>query len=345
MGDKKFFDLLQVYRGIAAFLVVIHHTYNSFEYFKNLQIPLLDFLASIGKYGVDFFFVLSGFIIAYTTYQHRDNPKFLKKYTFNRIIRIYIPYLPISIGMLLLYTLMPGFSSSDRTISILTSLTLLPHGNPALSVAWTLVFEMFFYLVYGLNFLSKRIWYWFLTFWILSIIGFNIFEIDAKNAITHLIFNLYNLEFILGVFVAYFIKRGYSYKKSISLFFACFTFFIFLLLKFLDVKLFSFSSNLIFVFSMAWFVYLAISHWNIKINPKSLGMLIGNSSYSLYLLHNPIQSFLVKMMPNAPSQIVVFLEFMATVFMCCFISYLYYLVFEKRILNLVKEKFEPQILQ
>ncbi|MBA5628918.1 acyltransferase family protein [Moheibacter lacus] len=345
MADKKFFDLLQVYRGIAALLVVIHHTYTSFSYFKGLNFPPLEFIASIGKYGVDFFFVLSGFIIAFTTFRFRDNPNFLKKYTFNRIIRIYIPYLPISIGMLILYAIIPGFSDSNRSISLLTSLTLIPNGNPALSVAWTLVFEMFFYLVYGLNFFSKKLWYGFLTLWICSIIGVNIFDVDAKGAFANLVFNMYNLEFIFGVFVAYVVKSQIIVKRNYSLLFACLSFLVFLMIKILELKTFRFSTNLLFAFSMGWFVYLAVKYWNVKMGNRSIAMLIGNSSYSLYLLHNPIQSFMVKLLPDLKQQYLILLEFTLVVIVCCIVSYLYYLVFEKKVLNKIKLKFEPVFIE
>ena len=92
--EKKYFDLLQVFRGIASLLVVIHHTYASFAHYHHLDNKIWHFIAGVGKLGVDFFFVLSGFIIAYTTYQFRDQTSYLKKYAFNRVIRIYIPYWP-----------------------------------------------------------------------------------------------------------------------------------------------------------------------------------------------------------------------------------------------------------
>ena len=63
-----------------------------------------------------------------------------------RLIRIYVPYLPVGIGMYLVDMLLPGLSESDRSPGLLTSFTLLPSNSPpALSVAWTLVHELIFY--------------------------------------------------------------------------------------------------------------------------------------------------------------------------------------------------------
>ena len=41
MEQKKYFDILQIYRGIAALLVVIHCTYASFAHFSHLDIIIL----------------------------------------------------------------------------------------------------------------------------------------------------------------------------------------------------------------------------------------------------------------------------------------------------------------
>lgn len=342
MSEKKqYFDILQIYRGIASLLVVIHHTYASFAHYHHLDNDLLKFLAGVGKLGVDFFFVLSGFIIAYTTYQYRDNKSYLRKYIFNRVIRIYIPYLPIGIAMLLLYYLFPSVSNSDRSVSLLTSLFLIPHGNPALSVAWTLVFEMFFYIIYSLNFFSRKLWYAILIFWISGIVGVAVLQVSPTNAFLKIIFNLYNLEFILGVFVAYLVRNHiFTRLDKWRLVIPAAVFLIFLLMKYYDVSLFPFSQNLIFALAAAGFVWVGTVAFTKKINEKNIWMMLGNSSYSLYLLHNPLQSFLVRLVPSVNGQMMIMMEFLAVVFLCCVISYVYYLIFEKHLMNFVKKKFQ-----
>lgn len=344
MEQKRYFDILQIYRGIASLLVVIHHTYNSFAYYLKLDNAALAFIASVGKLGVDFFFVLSGFIIAYTTYNYRGQTAYLKKYTFNRVIRIYVPYLPISFVMILLYFLFPGSSNSDRSMSLLTSVFLIPDGNPALSVAWTLVFEMFFYLMYSLNFFSKKLWYFILIVWLLGIIGTSLSHVIFENPFLKIIFNLYNLEFIMGVIVAYLIKMNLlpSDRKSLVIF-PIALFLIFLYLKYAGINLFPFSLNLIFALSAAGFVYFGIKYFKKKIPENNVWMILGNSSYSLYLLHNPLQSMLVRVMPAANHHIVLLFELFIVIFLCCLVGYFYYLIFEKHLMSFLKNKFEKYV--
>ena len=68
-------------------------------------------------------------------------------------------------------------------------------------------------------------------------------------------------------------------------------------------------------------------------------MLLGNSSFSLYLLHNPLQSFLIRLVPKLNSQFLIFIEMTVVILICCIVSYIYYLVFEKYLISLLKEKF------
>lgn len=342
MSEKKqYFDILQIYRGIASLLVVIHHTYASFAYYHQLDIKILHFTAGIGKLGVDFFFVLSGFIIAYTTYEYRDKKSYLRKYIFNRVIRIYIPYLPIGIAMLLLYYWFPSVSNSGRSVSLITSLFLIPHGNPALSVAWTLVFEMFFYIIYSLNFFSRKLWYIMLTLWLAGIVTVAVTQSSLESRFLQIIFSLYNLEFILGVFAAYLVKNQVFHKISrYSLMIPAAVFLIFVLMKYYEASFFAFSQNLIFALAAAGFVVVGIKVFNKKMSTWNVWMLLGNSSYSLYLLHNPLQSILVRIVPAVNHQWLILTEFSIVIFLCCFISYFYYLIFEKYIMIFVKNKLE-----
>lgn len=150
---------LQVFRGFAALAVVAHHAVISTDAFVGVVPPHVASILGKGHLGVDFFFVLSGFIIMYAHMGDSRSALAVRRYTFKRLIRIFPPYLPLSIGMIALYAVLPGFSASGgRDFSLMSSLLLLPADRPpALSVAWTLVHEMQFYAVFLLFFLSRRL--------------------------------------------------------------------------------------------------------------------------------------------------------------------------------------------
>jgi len=100
---------LQVFRGFAALAVVSHHAALSTNGFVGtLPEPFTTFF-NMGHFGVDFFFVLSGFIIMYVHMDDNCTPTALQRYTFKRLSRIYPAYLPVGVALLVLYALIPDF--------------------------------------------------------------------------------------------------------------------------------------------------------------------------------------------------------------------------------------------
>jgi exopolysaccharide production protein ExoZ len=127
---------LQALRALAAIAVVVFH-------FGLMPPTSLSF--TIGAAGVDLFFVLSGFIIAYSA--SRDARHFLAR----RVIRI-VPAYWIATIIAALFTL-EHLNWRDAAGWLVQSLFYLPGpaGRPVLIfVAWTLVYELFFYLLYWL---------------------------------------------------------------------------------------------------------------------------------------------------------------------------------------------------
>src|SRR5699024_1647411 len=83
MNKIKRINSLQYLRGIAAFLVLITHVLQ----YLNIK-PVGNYFLS-GQYGVDVFFILSGFIIYYTTQVNAN----WKSFMIRRVFRIYPAYL------------------------------------------------------------------------------------------------------------------------------------------------------------------------------------------------------------------------------------------------------------
>lgn len=127
---------LQAARALAAIGVVIFH-------FGLMPATSLAF--TIGASGVDLFFVLSGFIIAHSS------ARSARHFLIRRLIRV-IPAYWIATLIAALVTLQ-SLAPSDAFDWLVQSLFYLPgpEGRPALIfVAWTLVYELAFYLLYRL---------------------------------------------------------------------------------------------------------------------------------------------------------------------------------------------------
>lgn len=204
---KQLINSLQVFRGLAALAVVAHHTAVSTDAFVQTVPAGWLRLFDLGALGVDFFFVLSGFIIMHAHRQELANTAAVKPYLAKRLMRIFPAYWPVGLAMLALYAAFPGVSAAGgREFSYLSSILLLPADlPPALSVAWTLVHELMFYLVFMLWFVSWRAFGLGLVLWA-CLIGAAYFFGWTSGWLRYPL-NLLNLEFMLGVLAASLYRR------------------------------------------------------------------------------------------------------------------------------------------
>lgn len=146
---------LQALRALAAWMVVAHHLRSSLG---EIWSPLGDTL--IFASGVDIFFVLSGYLMVSSTIGRSVTPTaFLKR----RLVRIAPLYWLITtlIVVALLAGLHPVGISSWQWEDIAASYLFLGaersdgYPGPLLGVGWTLAYEAFFYVVFGLALLSR----------------------------------------------------------------------------------------------------------------------------------------------------------------------------------------------
>ena len=82
---KSQLKLIQILRGVAASLVVIHHILA--ELFKSWSLQNINI--GFGRSGVDLFFVISGFVILYSLVCFEDKKPFNNKNKiFNMLLKI-----------------------------------------------------------------------------------------------------------------------------------------------------------------------------------------------------------------------------------------------------------------
>lgn len=149
---------IQAARGIAALLVVLYHAERALALPQYVGHPAWAGASSFGHAGVDFFFVLSGFIIAYVHRADLNQPSALRRYAARRAARIYPPYWAITAILLVLGTASHGLGSVPGPAVLLQTLLLTPGNHKlVLEVAWTLVHELSFYVLFGLAILDRRL--------------------------------------------------------------------------------------------------------------------------------------------------------------------------------------------
>lgn len=204
------FSSLHAYRGIAALLVLLHHASQITE--KYCGRPYDRGIFSFGFAGVDFFFVLSGFIITHVHMHDIGQRAAVRPYLWKRFVRIYPLYWIVTLALLPVYFARPDFGRGEETKAwtILTSLLLIPQPDgPILTVAWTLCHEIKFYLLFALAILlgpaSARRLFFAITGISTVLLTIEIAEhrLNSASFLLQFLFSRYNLEFALGCLSAW----------------------------------------------------------------------------------------------------------------------------------------------
>ncbi|HBJ0091534.1 TPA: acyltransferase, partial [Escherichia coli] len=135
-------------RGLSALFVMLFH-YKDFLNDVYAQKNLGSILFGSGSVGVDLFFVISGFIIFYST--RKIEEKSVTKFLIRRVFKIY-PLLILSI--LFFIWVSPNKFTVIEVIRALVPLNKDYHdsapyfGYNAYPLAWTLTYEMLFYSIF-----------------------------------------------------------------------------------------------------------------------------------------------------------------------------------------------------
>ena len=294
---------LQYLRGFAALMVVYFHISIQGNSLSMDSIILPEF----GELGVDLFFVLSGFIMVYITEQKNVTAVTFLKERFLRIAPLYwlLTLLASTVALILPELLK---STEFNLVHFFMSLTFIPVIHPIFNQqvwpvvipGWTLNYEMYFYLLFSLSLLcSKQSKVITLTVLMTCVFILVRYFYTEALAFTWFYGDLIVYEFIFGGMIGVLINKGiYSQRAVIS-----FTIVIISVVMFLALPQTDLSRLFHFGIPAALLIYGLVSLnliWPIYINQWLT--LLGDSSYSLYLSHVFVITFvrvlLSKLLPN-----------------------------------------------
>ena len=204
---------IQALRGVAVLLVVFFHMVTIEKKYGGTNTLLPDYF-QFGMFGVDLFFVISGFVMVTVTRGKFQQPRQAVTFLYHRISRIYPLYWFYSLLVLAVFLLQPSFVNSSQSgqVNILASFLILPQKHlPLLMVGWTLVHEMYFYLVFFLLlFLPEKHLVKGIGLWTAIILFLQLYITPDTSPALRLISHPLTIEFVGGCLLALFISR----KKS-----------------------------------------------------------------------------------------------------------------------------------
>lgn len=209
---KQRLDHIQALRGVAALMVLAAHIKGA-ELDYGREGALLPYALYMGVTGVDLFFLISGFVMAHVALGGERSPRAAGRFLFNRAARIYPVYWAVTLGLLVLFVGKKALFGEETPFPNPAQSFLLFPGEhaPLLAVGWTLVHELYFYLVFSI-FVAWRAGgaLPFLAVWAAIVAGANLAGVTGANPWTMVAFSPLTFEFIGGAVIAIALRRGFT---------------------------------------------------------------------------------------------------------------------------------------
>lgn len=316
---NKRIESLQALRGLAAILVMLFH----YRFYLRSQVEngttIWDALFGWGIIGVDIFFIISGFIMVYTTQNYTQSLFSTKRFLINRAIRIFPMYY---VGLLITFLLsgaMSTFHYPEKVQNLLSALTftvyktdITPHyidDGGMYNIRWTLNYEVYFYIAFSVCLLVKHR--------LLALIGFSALMICLIPAIAGfqpttsiqgypfhsptlgLLTNPVFLEFIIGAIVGYLYLKLKNITSSTKIqaiaSFISLSLFMYVIYGIYNESLRAFNTESAIILGI-FILFITLADPLLKKYIPHILTYLGDISFSLYLLHGAIGSAVMKRM-------------------------------------------------
>ncbi len=301
-----------MFRGVAALLVVAHHM-GTFSH-GHFNAAFLGDWFNWGASGVDFFFVLSGFIIYYIHRVDLGHPERLRGFALKRLVRVYPIYWVACAVVIPMYFVARGTGPvyARDPVAILTTFLLVPQDHyPVLAQAWTLTHEMLFYGIFALLIANPRVFKWPALLWMLACAGFYLLDEGRKltgvsSAHTVLffpwdwLFSRHNVLFGAGVAVAALTRGQNGVGTSRALLWTgAALYLVFGALNqagspFDPANLFDYPLTFGLASALVVMGAAGLDLAGQAARPPALLLYLGNASYSIYLFHSAALSLMVR---------------------------------------------------
>jgi exopolysaccharide production protein ExoZ len=308
-------EIIQIIRGLSALSVAFFHCKSVLTDKDSLK-DTIDWLFNSGAAGVDIFFIVSGFIMVYSTHKFDLNGNSNSfSFLIKRIVRVWPPYAIVTILYLIILYKLNTWNDSLPFKLALKSLIFYPidsrdapfYGYPLLEVGWSLNYEMYFYIVFAVSLFFRYYRYVFLFAYFLITLCVVPFAINGTvtldphqngqfqslylNFVTNPIIWEFAVGIILGLLYTHEGTNNVIRTKSPA--FVPYAMLLLAIWQYLSgfwgghgIINWGLGATLLLFSSLFYFE-------NIKWS--STLVLLGEYSFSLYLIHIPIKAYLVKL--------------------------------------------------
>ena len=298
-------EWVQVLRGAAAFMVVMVHSRSALMDTAAGKVVADHVLLPMGM-GVDLFFIISGFLMMFTSRDFDGTKAYAWRFVAKRAARIWPLFVVVTPVALVVEHGVHGFVDPSILLPYLEGLLFIPH-NPsasgiyfqmAVGVAWTLCFECYFYLLFAACMLFGRWRYvvmaaWFaLTLVVIPLVRGNYSLNVASQPLVewsryaNLAINPIVWDFIIGMIGGWLYAADFKIARSRTIYAMLMVSCVLLLLGWNRMGMVDFFGPHGWGAPMTILFFGAVMLAKVDaLNVPAWSVWLGNISYSLYLVH------------------------------------------------------------
>jgi exopolysaccharide production protein ExoZ len=297
---------IQILRALAAFSVVVYHSGIESTSVCNNTNQGCTYDIWVGGYGVGLFFLISGFIMVATSWNSFGKPRAALDFMRRRLIRIVPLYWLLTtiavVGVFFVPTMLnvpvldPLYVAASYLFIPVTRVNGLVR--PIANLGWTLNLEMMFYVVFTVSlFFTRRVGLFLsvgflLAFTVLQTTGL----FAANGAMASIPLNFWAdpiiLNFIVGMIVAVFYVQGARCSQFTSYILIAVSIILSYFAYLMDATIMTYPENHIIsrlangIPAVFLFLGCTMGPQLNQVRTMWRGLLlIGDASYSLYLIH------------------------------------------------------------
>jgi len=314
-ATRKYYQSVDLLRGITAVLIAIYHfiNYDDANGVLYQKEETIRASTSILPAVVFIFFLLSGFVISMTMHRHDYHIKKIRSFLARRWVRIELPYIASIFVYLFIAFVWAVRGGNQFSIDIYQFLHHLTYTAYIFDyswyneVYWTLALEFQFYLVIAILFplfISKNAIVKYSTISLFCLLGIFLTQ-------NELVFR-YAPIFVLGILMYSWLRS--EKKNRLDL--------LFMSLSLIQVA---------FAFDTITAVYLLVSLLviDLPISKSNLLTKMGKQAYSFYLLHGAFGgSIMYFLVPKADGQMMKLLAVIAAIVTSLILSYVFFKLIE-----------------
>jgi peptidoglycan/LPS O-acetylase OafA/YrhL len=288
--DASRLESLDVARFAAAAAVMLYHYIYHFTDPSTSALPLVESVTRHGYLGVDVFFVISGFVILYST-RGRTATQFARA----RALRLYPEFWIAVLVSAAIFSVVPdGFAVSLDLGDLLANLTMVPSylGAPYVDgVYWTLAVELKFYVLVFVLLAARQIGRtegWLSAWLVLSLVAT---VIDVGGAVRSAIIFPYGPLFASGGLFSLVFASGWTPSRvagiPVGLYLSAHHA-VLGMSEFVETAHISMTAKVatVGVIVVTFLFFSLLGHFRLPARFRSAAAVGGALTYPLYLLHN-----------------------------------------------------------